>query len=337
MKENSSPNSPSQPLLRVEGLCVDYAGVQGTVRAVDHVSFQIHPGETLGLVGESGSGKTSVALSLLRLLPASGLVSGSVRLSGKEILALSSRELRQIRGRDAAMVFQEPHVALDPLSTILSQLREAIGAEGGVSRQQARSQALELLEEVGIEDPERCLKSYPHQLSGGMLQRVLIAMALSRSPRLLIGDEPTSALDTTIQVRILALLRRLRETRRLSMLLISHDLGVVAQLADRVAVMHSGQIVETAPVDVLFSDGSHPYTRSLLASVAGLGDPAASSETKEGRVGPGCRYSAACPEAEADCSASNPPLYAIGAGRQVRCFRRRHLAETVGPAMGSPP
>ncbi len=336
---STPPDFPIEPLLQVEGLRVDYVGPEGIVRAVDGVSFQINPGETLGLVGESGSGKTSVALSLLRLLPASCSISGSVKWSGREILTLRRRELRQIRGGEAGIVFQEPHLALDPLSKVLSQLSESIRADGVVSRGEARQRAEVALHEVGIADPVACLNSYPHQLSGGMLQRVVVAMALIRSPRLLIADEPTSALDTTVQARILALLRRLREARGLAMLLISHDLAVVAQLADRVAVMYSGQIVESADPEILFRDASHPYTRSLLASLSADASTAAETDPKRDwrGDGSGCRFEPSCPESERNCTLSNPPLLAIGAGRQVRCFRRSHLVEDRKPETGPSP
>ncbi len=323
--------------LRVEDLRVSY-DLGGGSAAVDGVSFSIANGETLGLVGESGSGKTTLALAILDLVPYPGrIVSGAVIFEGRDLRDLAPRAMRRVRGRGIAMVHQEPAAAMDPLLRVSSQMVEAVRAHERATRREALSKCRRLLEEVGIREPDRCLESFPHQLSGGILQRVLIATALSCRPRLIIGDEPTSSLDVTVQAQILELLRQLRRNRGVSMLLISHDLGVVAQLADRVAVMYAGQIVELAQVRDLFARPCHPYTRRLMAMAPGSerslqwSDYAAPVEPRPGQDIPrhGCRYRFACPEAVAVCGLTDPTLLRLGDGRSVRC----HLREdwTAGP------
>jgi peptide/nickel transport system ATP-binding protein len=253
----------SAPLLDVSGLSISF----GHSAAVKNISFQIHPGETLGLVGESGSGKSATSLALLRLLPPTAQVTGSIRFDGKDLLTLSEEGMRRHRGRDITMIFQEPMTALNPVMPVGAQIAEAVQAHHPeLSRKAVKSKVLEAMHEVALPDPERRLRDYPHQFSGGQRQRILIAMAIVNRPRLLIADEPTTALDVTVQAQIISLLKDLRRTHNLSMLFISHDLAVVSQIADRVAVMQHGQILEQATTQNLFRAPQHHYTRSLLAS-----------------------------------------------------------------------
>ena len=262
------------PLLDVQDLLVVFEGAARTVTAVDRVSFQIAPAETLGLVGESGSGKSVTALAILRLLEAPGRVAGGrVMFEGRDLLTLPERDMRQIRGARISLIFQEPATALNPVMRIGDQIAEALTVHG---RTGAREQAVDLLHAVHIPDAERRARDYPHQLSGGMRQRVLVAIALACRPALLIADEPTTALDVTIQAQVLDLLRELRAGYNLALLLITHDVGVVAEMADRVAVMYQGAIVEQGPVRQILRAPAHDYTRSLLAAIpgAGVGRPA---------------------------------------------------------------
>jgi peptide/nickel transport system ATP-binding protein len=253
----------SQPLLQVENLSIDFANT----RAVDNISFHIHEGETLGLVGESGSGKSATSLAILRLLPPTATITGNIAFAQTPLLTLSEEAMRRHRGRDIAMIFQEPMTALNPVMPIGRQIAEALEAhQPSLTRKQIRERVIEALHEVALPEPERRLHNYPHQFSGGQRQRILIAMAIVNRPHLLIADEPTTALDVTVQAQILALLNRLRQTHSLSMLFISHDLAVVSQIADRVAVMHRGHIVEQAPTNQIFHAPQHDYTRRLLAS-----------------------------------------------------------------------
>ena len=258
------PQVPDSPLLAVDALSVAFHGRP----AVDSISFHINEGETLGLVGESGSGKSATSLAVLRLLPATATVSGSIGFVGKELLALPEPAMRRHRGRDIAMIFQEPMTALNPVMPIGAQIAEAVQAHHPeLSRREVRTRVLQAMHEVALPAPERRIDDYPHQFSGGQRQRILIAMAIVNRPRLLIADEPTTALDVTVQAQILALLNRLRTSHNLSMLFISHDLAVVSQVADRVAVMQHGHIVEQAPTAQLFCAPQHEYTRRLLSSV----------------------------------------------------------------------
>jgi peptide/nickel transport system ATP-binding protein len=251
-------------LLHVDNLSIDF----GDRPAVDGISFEIGQGETLGLVGESGSGKSATSLALLRLLPPSATVTGKIAFGGYDLLALSEPEMRRRRGREIAMIFQEPMTSLNPVMPVGAQIAEAVQAHHPeLSRAEVRSRVLESMHEVALPEPERRLRDYPHQFSGGQRQRILIAMAIVNRPRLLIADEPTTALDVTVQAQILALLNRLRKTHNLSMLFISHDLAVVSQVADRVAVMQHGKIVEQGAAAQIFEAPQHPYTRRLLASV----------------------------------------------------------------------
>src|SRR5947207_5539371 len=258
-------------LLEVKNLQTHFPTRAGLVRAVDGVSFYIDTGELLGIVGESGCGKSITALSIMRLIaPPGRIIDGEITFDGKNLLKLSDAEMRQIRGDDIAMIFQDPMTSLNPVFTVGEQIAEALRLHRRLARKEARAAAIQAMSEVAIPDPARRADDYPHQLSGGMRQRVMIAMALAFDPKLLIADEPTTALDVTIQAQILELLNDLRQTRNLAVLLITHDLGIVAEVADRVCAMYTGKIVEESPVDELFARPKHPYTEGLLRSVPKL-------------------------------------------------------------------
>jgi peptide/nickel transport system ATP-binding protein len=259
------------PLLDVQDLTVVFEGARAPVTAVDHVSFQIAAGETLGLVGESGSGKSVTAFSILRLVQPPGRIAGGrVLFEGRDLLGLPEAEMRQVRGARISLIFQEPMTALNPVMRVGDQIAEALTVHGLADRATARARAIELLDAVRIGDPARRVRDYPHQLSGGMRQRVMIAIALACRPPLIIADEPTTALDVTIQAQVLELLRELKERFQLALLLITHDFGVIAEMADRVAVMYRGTLVETGPVRQILKTPAHEYTRSLLAAVPGI-------------------------------------------------------------------
>ena len=259
------------PLLDVQDLTVVFDGSRTSVTAVDHVSFQLAAGETLGLVGESGSGKSVTAFSILRLVQAPGrIVSGRVIFEGRDLLTLPEPDMRQVRGARISLIFQEPMTALNPVMRVGDQIAEALRVHGLADANEARARAIELLDAVRITEPARRVRDYPHQLSGGMRQRVMIAIALACRPPLIIADEPTTALDVTIQAQVLELLRELKERFHLALLLITHDFGVIAEMADRVAVMYKGQIVESGPVRQILREPAHPYTRALLAAVPGM-------------------------------------------------------------------
>jgi peptide/nickel transport system ATP-binding protein len=315
------------PLLRVQGLTTIFNLPTGVVRAVDNVSLELRRGETLGLVGESGSGKSMTALSILRLVQPPGVtLGGPIEFNGrKDLLELSEREMRKIRGAEMALIFQEPMTALNPVFTIGEQIAEAILVHHQASRAAARDRAVELLAAVSIPAPEKRTRDYPHQLSGGMRQRVLIAMALACRPLLLIADEPTTALDVTIQAEILDLLREMKERFDLALLLITHDLGVVAGHADRVAVMYAGRIVEEGLVRQVFHAPAHPYTRGLLASIPG-GRPGQRLAGIEGTVPnlaslpPGCAFEPRCPERFAKCGTAPPPPFQVAPDHSTRCY-----------------
>jgi len=267
----TTPATTTTPLLSVRHLVTQFATDDGLVKAVDDVSFEIAPGESLGIVGESGSGKSVTALSIMRLVSRPGrIVSGDVLFEGKDLRKLSDQQMRELRGDDIGMIFQEPMTSLDPLYSIGFQIREAVELHQGLKGEEARQAAIRALRDVGIPNPEQRVDSYPHQMSGGMRQRVMIAIALSCNPKLLIADEPTTALDVTMQARILDLLKSLRQSRQMALMLITHNLGIVAEVCDRVVVMYKGKIVESKPVDELFRNPEHPYTRSLLGSIPRL-------------------------------------------------------------------
>jgi peptide/nickel transport system ATP-binding protein len=325
-------------LLEVTELRTHFATERGEVTAVDGVSFHVDAGEILGLVGESGCGKSVTAESIMRLLDErSTHYSGQVVLDGINLLTLPDKEMRGVRGGRVAMVFQDPMTSLNPVYTIGNQLEEAIRLhQDGVSHDQAYAIAEQALAVTGIPSPAECLLRYPHELSGGMRQRVMIAMALSCRPKLLIADEPTTALDVTTQAQILQLIADLRDDSDMGTILITHDLGVVAETCTRVLVMYLGQIIEEAPVADIFTRPAHPYTRGLLASIPGLtGDRTLPLHVIGGKVPslrevpPGCRFAARCPYAEQICLDTPPELDQIDGGRAVRCHRHAELPEAT--------
>ncbi len=311
------------PLLQVQHLSTQL----GSLRVLEDLNFCVYPGETFALLGESGCGKSMTALSLLRLLPPNGrIVSGQVHLNGRDLLQLPEFAMRQVRGGQLAMIFQEPQTSLNPVLTLGQQLAESLRLHRGLSGQAISERAVDLLKAVGIPDPERRLGEYPHQLSGGMKQRVMIAMALAGEPKLLIADEPTTALDVTIQAQVLALLKQLQRDTGLAVLLITHDLGVVAETADRLAVLYAGQILETGPSQAFFERPLHPYSRKLLESLPDPQKRGAPLATIEGRVPPldqrfsGCRFAPRCPLAQEICHQEIPPWHQLDGERGVRCF-----------------
>ena len=330
---NPGRRTPDAELLRVRQLTIRFPPARGMpetfpVRGVD---FDVSPGETVALVGESGSGKTLTGLALLGLVPHPGevMAGSSIRLDGEEVTRLNGEALRAIRGRRIGMVFQDPLTSLTPVLTVGSQLREAITAHRRLSRADARRRAEELLAEVGMPDPGAGYDAYPHELSGGLRQRALIAIALAGEPALLVADEPTSALDVTVQAQILELLERLRASRGMAVLLISHDLGIVAGRADRVLVMYAGQVVEQRSTGALFRDPGHPYTRALLQAIPRLDGPGGDLATIPGAVplpsewGSGCRFHPRCSEALSRCARENPPVVPLGTGEWTRCWLGR--------------
>jgi oligopeptide/dipeptide ABC transporter ATP-binding protein len=320
-------STPDAPLLEVEGLRTVFRLADGRdATAVDGVSFTIDRGATLGLVGESGSGKSVTALSIVRLvLPPGRITGGHVRLDGVDLLGADEEAMRRVRGRRIGFIFQEPMVALDPVYTIGFQIRETLAVHGLARGAAAERRAIELLEAVRVPDPARRAREYPHQLSGGLRQRAMIALALAAEPALVIADEPTTALDVTVQAEILDLLREMRRSFHLSMLLITHDLGVVAEMADRVAVMYAGRIVESAPVADLFARPAHPYTRGLLASIPGQAEGRTlvsipGTVPPLGKLPPGCSFAPRCRDRFAPCDATPPEAYAVGDDHSARCY-----------------
>jgi oligopeptide transport system ATP-binding protein len=316
------------PLLSVEELSVSFRTDRGVVRAVDAASLHVAPGETLAIVGESGSGKSVTALSILRLIGDNGRIdSGRILFHGQDLLGLDQRAIRSIRGHRIAMIFQEPMSSLNPSLTIGRQVAEPIQVHRKVPWKQALEQAAMLLTKVSIPDAHDRLNSYPHHFSGGMRQRVMIAMALACQPELIIADEPTTALDVTVQAQILATLKNLTQEMNSALILITHDLGVVARYADRVAVMYAGRIVETASARELYANPQHPYTRGLMASVPALdGKPGARLQTIPGQppdlanLPPGCAFAPRCTHAVARCFSSRPVLEPVGPGHLRACF-----------------
>ncbi len=337
---DSAPGSP--PLLEIAGLTVGYlddkvgvpADQQRQVLLVDDLSLAVGEGEIVGVVGESGAGKSLTALAILGLVPPPlRILGGEIRFAGVDLLRLSPGQLRTVRGGKIGTVFQEPLTALDPLFTIGQHVVEALRAHLPLSRREARLEALRLLELVALPEPPAQFRAYPHQLSGGQRQRAMIAIALACSPQLLIADEPTTALDVTIQAQILELIERLRAELGLAVLLITHDLAVVAETCDRVVVLYAGQKIEQGPVAPLFTDAAHPYTRALLASLPWLGQRAAHGTAPStgmpsipgqvpdpARRPPGCAFHPRCAERLERCATVSPPVYRVAAGRESRCF-----------------
>ncbi len=333
----------SETLLEVRGLSVQFDSATGPIRAVVDVHLNIARGQTVGLVGESGCGKSTLAYALLRLVPPPGrIVEGEVLWKGTDLLRLPDKEIRRVRGKEIALIFQEPSAALNPVLTVGDQVAEPLRIHQGMSRRDALAKTVELFRAVRIPDAETRVDDYPHQMSGGMKQRVLIAMAIACAPDLLIADEPTTALDVTIQAQILGLLDQLKEQFRLAILLVSHDLGVVAQNADRVAVMYAGRIVEEAPVDSLFKDPKHPYTSGLLRSIPrrsgafiggtrGTGGARERLEAIQGTVPdlaelpPGCAFAPRCPLEFDRCGSAVPPLKEIASGHLAACYKHEEV------------
>ncbi|MBX9698157.1 MAG: ABC transporter ATP-binding protein [Acetobacteraceae bacterium] len=317
-------------LLDVDNLQTHFRTPDGVNRAVDGVSFQVEAGETLAIVGESGCGKSVTAMSILRLIPEPpGKIAGAIRFQGRNLLELSDREMRDIRGNEISMIFQEPMTSLNPVLTVGRQIGETLRLHQGMSKQQAEAKAVEMLQLVGIPEPQRRVREYPHQLSGGMRQRVMIAIALACNPKLLIADEPTTALDVTIQAQILDLMRDLKRTVGAAIILITHDLGVVAEVAERVVVMYAGRKVEEAAVGPLFRNPRHPYTQGLLGSVPKLGSSLTGTETRLSEIPglvpslkakiPGCVFASRCPQATELCTQVAPAFEEKAPGHAAAC------------------
>jgi peptide/nickel transport system ATP-binding protein len=326
-----------EPLLDVVDLHTVFPTEEGIAKAVDGVSFSLAKGKTLGMVGESGCGKSVTALSILRLVPPPGsVVAGRILYQGRDLLGLSEREMRAVRGNEIAMIFQEPMTSLNPVFTVGDQIGEAVELHQKTGRRETRERVLEMLRLVEIPEPARRIDEYPHQLSGGMRQRIMIAMALSCNPKLLIADEPTTALDVTIQAQILDLLEGLQERLGMALLLITHDLGIVAQHADEVAILYAGRVVERAPVIEIFARPRHPYTRGLLESIPKVGAAKAKrlnaipgTVPQLTKLPSGCRYRDRCPMAIADCAAVDPPLEEKAPGHVAACIRSRREATST--------
>ncbi|MBA4159133.1 MAG: ABC transporter ATP-binding protein [Gemmatimonadetes bacterium] len=338
-----------EPILQVENLRTYFRTDAGLARAVDGVSFHVNPGETLGIVGESGSGKSVTALSVMRLIPRPpGEIHADSRIlfrgdrGVEDLVRVSEERMRHIRGNDIAMIFQEPMTSLNPVFTVGAQIMESLRLHQGLNKRDARDRAIEMLRLVGIPIPEQRVDEYPHQLSGGMRQRVMIAIALACDPKLLIADEPTTALDVTIQAQILELLNRLQEEFGMSIILITHDLGVVAETCDRVIVMYAGQVFEEGPVDDLFHDPQNPYTEGLLKSIPRLGERVERLAVIPGVVPSpiawptGCRFHERCPYGWEKTEREEPPLFEIAPGRRSKCWlvenpeRREEIRRQTG-------
>ena len=341
-----------EPILKVKGLCTEFKTVDSRVRAVDGVDLELYPGETLGIVGESGCGKSVTALSIMQLLPkgVGQVVGGEILFDGKDMLKLSQKELLSLHGRDMAMIFQEPMTSLNPVYTIGYQLSEVLRYHMGMNKKDAWQKSIDLLKDVGVSRPEQIVRSYPHELSGGMLQRVMIAMGLSCNPKLLIADEPTTALDVTIQAQILELMKSLQKKTHMGIIFITHNLGVVAEICDKVSVMYAGKIVEQGPVDDIFYKPGHPYTVGLLRSM-----PRVDAESYE-RLIPiegtpvdmlnppeGCPFAPRCEHAMKICLQKMPPYVELGDNHRSACWLRvqeqleREKAAGAAPEAGAAP
>jgi len=316
------------PVIEVRDLRTHLVTRWGTIKAVDGVSFAVAEGETLGLVGESGSGKSMTCLSILRLVPrpAARILGGQVLLDGEDLLKKSEREMQRVRGRRVAMILQDPMSSLNPVFSVGMQIREPLASYHGLSGRALRDRAVTLLGSVGISSPAARLRAFPHQLSGGMRQRVVGAMAISAPPRLLLADEPTTSLDLTIQAQYLRLLKELQARHRLAMIFVTHNLGIVAKMCDRVAVMYAGRIVEAGAVETIFHAPRHPYTRALLESVPRLGESTEWLTAIEGQppdlaaLPPGCAFAPRCPRAMERCRGEEPPEFTPAPGHSSRCW-----------------
>ena len=325
-------------LLKIENLKTQFFTSDGTVKAVDGISYTVDEGETVAIVGESGCGKSVSALSILRLIPwpPGKIVEGHIKFDGKDILALDDESMRRVRGKDIAMVFQEPMTSLNPVLSINEQLSETLITHFGITKEEARKKSLALLEMVGISDPERRLTQYPHHLSGGMRQRVMIAMALSCEPKLIIADEPTTALDVTIQAQILELMKDLTKRLGVSLIIITHNLGVVARYADRVNVMYAGKIIETGTAKDIYHNPKHPYTLALLNSIPRMDQPrVAKLDPIEGQppdltqLDAGCSFRFRCRFVQDNCAKSFPDLEAVSDSHSAACFEKEKLKESM--------
>jgi len=328
------------PLLEVEGLRTWFYTRDGVVRAVDGVSFAVYPGETLAIVGESGCGKSVTSLSIMRLVasPPGRIIAGRIAFGGRDLLALTEEEMRRVRGNEISMIFQEPMTSLNPVFTVGHQIAETLAVHRGLTRAAAAARAVEMLRLVNIPEPGRRVTQYPHQLSGGMRQRVMIAMALACNPRLLIADEPTTALDVTIQAQILDLMASLKAQTGAAIVLITHDLGVVAEMAQRVVVMYAGRKIEEAPVAALFARPRHPYTRGLLASIPRLGEAGLAPRKRLAEIAgvvpslreeiPGCVFAPRCPHATDRCRNEYPPLERKDEDHLVACWEADRIGTT---------
>jgi peptide/nickel transport system ATP-binding protein len=340
MAEAAASSAPKQAALEVTGLQTYFYTRDGIVRAVEDVSFHVDRGETLAIVGESGCGKSMTALSIMRLIPdpPGRIVGGRIVLDGQDLMELSEAEMRDVRGNDISMIFQEPMTSLNPVMRIGKQISEALILHQGMTKAQALARSVEMLELVKIPEPERRVKEFPHQLSGGMRQRVMIAMALACNPKVLIADEPTTALDVTIQAQILDLIVKLQEELETGVILITHDLGVVAETANRVIVMYAGRKVEEADVNTLFANPRHPYTRGLLASVPSLAIVSGQDEAPQERLEEipgivpalhslpeGCAFAPRCPAATDACRQARPEFEEKRPGHWAACFRSDEL------------
>ena len=315
-------------LLEIEHLNIRFVNGGKETEVVSDLSLSLDRRETLGIVGESGSGKSVTSLSIMRLHPdETTRIKGAIRFEDKDLLALSEREMQDIRGNKIAMIFQEPMTSLNPIHTVGKQIAESVLLHSKATKKEAMARARQLLELCGIPDPDQRMKEYPHQLSGGMRQRVMIAIALACDPELLIADEPTTALDVTIQAQILELMKAIKKDRDMSIIMITHDLGIVYDFCDRVVVMYTGEVVESAPVKELFATPLHPYTEGLIGALPRLGQPTERLSAIEGMVPDagdmpqGCHFHPRCPYATERCRAEHPPLTTLPDGRQVRCFR----------------
>ncbi len=316
-----------QELLKVSDLSVRFGNREKQVTVIDGLSFSLQKGETLGIVGESGSGKSVTSLAVMGLLPAeTAKVSGSIELDGTDLLALPPKKMQDVRGNKISMIFQEPMTSLNPIQTCGKQIMEPMFLHQDIDKKEAQKRAIELLRLCGIPDPEQRFREYPHQMSGGMRQRIMIAMALACNPELLIADEPTTALDVTIQAQILELMKDIKEKRSMSVMMITHDLGIVADFCDRVLIFYTGQIVESAPVKELFDNPLHPYSQGLIRAIPKLNQDVDRLEAIEGMVPDadqmpkGCHFHPRCPHATERCRNEAPPLIKLNETRSVRCF-----------------
>ena len=328
LRPAAATSHAAEPLVRCEGLEVRFVSREGTVHAVNSVSFTLDAGEVLCILGESGSGKSVTLRAMMRLLPIHlAKISGMVSVAGRNVLALDRRALEELRGAEVAMIFQEPMSSFDPVFTIGTQIIETLKRHDGISDRRARARALDLLEMVQIASPARRLHNYPHELSGGMRQRAMIALALACQPRLLLADEPTTALDATVQIQILQLLRRLQRELCMAVLFVTHDVGVAVEISDRIAVMYAGRFVEMGPVRVIIREPQHPYTRGLLASTVhgamrgGRLEAIPGSPANLAELPPGCAFAPRCQHVEPACTAAQPPEVWDGDTRMVRCIR----------------